>query len=308
MNDLPHEYEEALECLEQGDFKRAQRLGRKLIEQRFSGGFEVVARAHYEQDQLGQAIKVLREGVEEAPSVWLLWVQLGNYLSDKEEYAEALEAYRQARECPDVDEVQVDLNEAVLRERRREPSEVVALCQRILEVEDDVGFVLPANKHLVRALVTLDRIEQAHQLVAALELPQWDQADILTELAETLLECGQRQEAVKAAREAVRLHRSGSAVNVLRLVEGDRSPNAKAYHFIVEGEWDGDEPDDPGGFFIHYEAVASSEKEAFEMARAHEREGLRASLRLDEIEMRREIPGAPKGLVWVGGFIFFTED
>ncbi len=307
MREVPHEYEEALECIEEGDFERAQRLGRRLIEQRFSGGFEILARAHYEQDQLGQAIKVLREGVEVAPTVWLLWVQLGNYLSDKEEYEEALSAYEQARDCPDVDEVQVDLNEAVLRERTDEPGRVVELCERVLESEDDPGFVLSANKHLVRALLDLERNEEAHRLVARLELPDWDLADILTELAEGLLEQGQRQAAVKAAREAVRLHRSGGAVNVLRLVEGDRSASARAYHLVIQGEWDGDpdDPDQPDGFYTHYEVVASSEAEAYQMACAHERPGLREGLKLDEIELRRDLPGAPKGLVWVGGFIFF---
>ena len=69
----------AFDALQEGDTETAHALAMRLHVLRFTSWFEIEALALIQEAEPQRAIKVLREGVEIAPTNWLLWQLLGNY-------------------------------------------------------------------------------------------------------------------------------------------------------------------------------------------------------------------------------------
>lgn len=307
--DAAHLYRLALESLEEGEYERAADLAQRLIEQGLSGGFEILARTHFEQDELEQAIEVLRRGLKHSPRAWVLWVQMGNYLSDAESFEEASSAYARARLCPGSDLTQVDLNEAILHRRMGDPKFALELVRRVLTREKQGEFYQQARRDEVGVLAALGLFEESESLISLQKFETWEQADLYTELAEELLKAGRNQEALLKAQHAISLRRTGHAYNVVRRVQGDRSPIAKAYHAVLRGVLE--EPDEDGEplhFFTTYDVVADNEGEVLTICRAAEQTRLGGDLSLEEAEIEQSLPGEAKGVVWVGGYIFFEDE
>lgn len=82
--------------VDQGRLGDALRLGERLLAERYSGGYELVARVYRHQRRLDYAIEVLSKGVARAPAVWPLWEQLTGYLAEDDQYSRALDALDEA--------------------------------------------------------------------------------------------------------------------------------------------------------------------------------------------------------------------
>ena len=141
----------AMAALHTGELEEAQTLASQLEKLRYSAYFEIQALIYLERRQRPLAIKVLREGVERAPSVWLLWQLLGNCLSDDSQFEEALRCYGRARALEiDADaRASLMLNQATVLGRTERVGEALALLDSVSfdEVED---VQLEANLELLR--------------------------------------------------------------------------------------------------------------------------------------------------------------
>ncbi|MCB1719276.1 MAG: hypothetical protein KDK05_29425, partial [Candidatus Competibacteraceae bacterium] len=80
----------------EGDYASALRIGEALLAQRFSGGFELVARVYQETGRPAYAHEVLQNGIRQAPRVWTLWDQMIGYCCEEGEYEAAWETLGQA--------------------------------------------------------------------------------------------------------------------------------------------------------------------------------------------------------------------
>src|SRR5688572_21492310 len=103
--------------LQDGDAAAALKVSAELEALRFTAAFEIAALAHAQLGDLEAAVTTLRRGLDIAPTVWINWQLLGNYLSDLERYDEAASAYDKAMECVGVHESSIRLNQAILASR-----------------------------------------------------------------------------------------------------------------------------------------------------------------------------------------------
>lgn len=107
------------ELLDRNNPQEALRVGRQLEQRRYSGGFEIQARALNALHRPVEAIATLERGVEEVPGNWSLWQFLGNCRSEAGHFDSAFAAYDRAMAC-DGDSASIGYNyaEALLRAGR----------------------------------------------------------------------------------------------------------------------------------------------------------------------------------------------
>ena len=99
MGDSPlfQDFKRASGLLEEGHVRRAEKIADSLIEQGYSGGYDLKARCHDARGENGLAIDVLERGVRSAPRVPILWDLLGEHYSNDGRFSDALSAFQQAR-------------------------------------------------------------------------------------------------------------------------------------------------------------------------------------------------------------------
>jgi tetratricopeptide (TPR) repeat protein len=297
-------YDQAMHALEDHRYEDAIEIGTLLKQRNFSGAFEVIALARGGQDDREGAVAELREGVSLAPSVWLLWQLLGNYLSDLERTAEALEAYERALGCPRVHEDAVQLNRAIALHRASRFEEALAAVERIR-----AGECL--QRATVLRLGLLNRLARYEEVLAdppyALEDPA-EHAHALGERAVAMLDgrgdaAGARETAEAAVGEG---RFDGAAAEVLRRARGMTSPNAQDYRLRIAGRWPGAKGED--GFFRVFQVVADTPEGALAFASTFEPAAVRASLRVENVEAEEAAPGKLLGVYWASGHVFFPLD
>lgn len=161
-------YQQALEFLDIGEIKRARKLGKILVGERFTGGFEILARCFLEEEKIKEAIKILNEGIQKAPDSWPLWRQLGNLYSDQENYALARKQYDRAQECPGVDTDLLNYDRALTYCREENFAEGLRLLDELPQEWHDESAGLKASA--LRALKMFEvAIKHCRIFIARLE-------------------------------------------------------------------------------------------------------------------------------------------
>jgi len=106
-------YAAARDLIDEGRFEDALAIARKLRKLSYSGAYEIEGMAYAGLDRHEDAVRVIREGLQYAPNVWLNWHLLGNCLSDLGRFDEAMTAFDRAAACSGADISYVNLNRAV---------------------------------------------------------------------------------------------------------------------------------------------------------------------------------------------------
>lgn len=291
-------YQRAKDELAQGQFKQARDLGHQLLKARFSGAYEILAKSFHLEGQLELALKVLESGVQDAPEVWLLWLQLGNYRSEARDLNGAVEAYAKARALPAADKPQIDFNEAFLRLSFNNKDRGLELLEGVIKTTEDKKLKLVALKHRLTTLIELDRVTEALMELGEAYLHDADNAELLTTLAFKLMEHGDRLNALNLAKQALGLRRAGTVARVVRLLQGEVSE--KAGHFVVTLAGKLEDEDQTHNFRKVSKVYADSEDEAVELARNFEPPDLRAGLKLLSVRRDEGSHHEAKGVDWSG--------
>jgi tetratricopeptide (TPR) repeat protein len=103
--------ERAYDLLQRHNAPEALKVGKLLEQRRYSGGFEIQARALRALGRWDEAIAVLEAGVQAVPGNFLLWQYLGSCRSDAGDYEGAFAAYDRAKQC-EHDPVSLGYNHA----------------------------------------------------------------------------------------------------------------------------------------------------------------------------------------------------
>lgn len=299
--DISALYQEAQRCVEKGRYKQARDIGHQLLKARFTGAYEILARSFHGEGKLPIAIQVLESGVQEAPDVWLLWVQLGNYRSEAGDLNGALQAYARAKSCTGAETEQVDLNEALLRLERGNREKGLELLSVVIQQSSDPRIRLVALKHRLGALIEEERIPEALLELGEARLHDADNAELLTTLAFKLMDKKDHTNALNLAKQALGLKRAGEAARVLRLLEGEEAETCSRYEVVLRGRIE----DEKVYHFLKRSTVfAESPKEATEFALGFEPPDVRSDFQVESVEMvERDCPG-PKGVDWSGELEF----
>jgi tetratricopeptide (TPR) repeat protein len=300
---------EAEEALLEGKYDRAQRAAEQVVAQRYSYGFELLARVHAQRENLPRAIAVLQEGVAKAPRAWQLWLRLGEYRSDHGDYDGALAAYDGALGIDGVDADEVHINAAIAHDRAGRPEDALMRLHEVRGASDDAAI----SAARVRAEILLE-LERAPAAAAAAKAglarltedsAPSDVAPLYAALAKAEWMLGQRDAALDHAWEAVAVDTTDeTALWIIREVEGEYSSAAKYFRVIIHGR---DEAFDADGFWRKYDVVADDEEEAMRFIRRVEPEHIRDSLRLDEAEIVDAASDQPKGIYWCTSYAFYRE-
>lgn len=288
-------YSDAQEKLNKNNFKDARELGHKLLKLRFSGAYEILAKSFHGEGQLPIAIQVLENGVTEAPQVWLLWLQLGNYRSEANDLTGALTAFEQARKLPGVDLEQVDFNEAFLRLRFGNPEKAIELFKHLRKARDPKIKMVALTHHLT-TLIELERITEALMELGEAYLHESDNAALLSTLAFKLLEKKDTDNALNLAKQALGLKRSGEVARVLRLLEGQQSDHACLFEIDFEGTQT--LQGSPHDFHKTSRVYADNEEEAQQLVLDFEPPDIKSQLQITAIRLLEPTIQAHKGVDW----------
>lgn len=201
--------------LQEGDFEQATRLGEQLIRMRYSGGYEILARSFTATGKAEQALIVLQRAVGESPELWSLWAELATAHSNLGQISEAFRALAQARRLPHSDRDALDFNEGVLLFRQNRPGKAMELLEGVLERCQEKETRLAALTQLLKILAVQGRLMEALVMLGEAQLHDHDNAEILTLLAETVLQAGEPIEAAKLAQQAQSIRSSDRAQAII---------------------------------------------------------------------------------------------
>lgn len=297
--------------VEEGKYDQALDVASELDQLQYSAAFEIAALAYAGKEDLPSAVRVLEEGVEKAPDVWLNWQLLGSYRSDLGLFAEAARAYERALECPGVSKSSIRLNQAVLAHRTGDHAAALRLAGEV----DDPDLKLWTESLKVGALAAMGEGEEAERLGLQALSEAGDDADpgrlcsIAEDVGRVQLERGDPKPEIRAF--AVRwLEREPGNADLLGLIrdlDGLYSENAQYYRLLVRGTIQPDSPlaKDAAGFFSHFHVVADSPEEALDFVRSLD--DLPADLSVEEWEALEDRSSDPKGVYWRSGRIYFNE-
>ncbi|MCU0723341.1 MAG: hypothetical protein MUC63_06970 [Planctomycetes bacterium] len=305
-------YRNALGLVEKGEFREAVRLGRKILAERYSGGFEAVALGYDGLGKRDEAIRALERGVKKAPGVWRLWQLLGNLLSDAGRFGRALECYAEALGCEGVDRSSVHYNRALVFARQEKPraslealAKVGKRFQPLLRVPLEAEMLFESGRRAagVRLLDAFlsKTIRSRKKLDESIAPP-------LAKLAELNWRFGKPRKAREWLRDALALDPGGKrALWLQREMDSRTSNKAKYYRIMVEGRFPEGvtESGKALGFFRNFEAAAESLEEALEFVRRIELPEAAGSLTVAEVETMRNPKGNPLGLYEVGPYHMF---
>ncbi len=300
------------------EYQDAQKVGQSLIQQGTEAGYRISAQAYAGLEEWDQALTTLQEGIEKMPDEWHLWLQLGNFLSDREDFAAADEAYHKALSCPEVQADWIHINQAVLQFRQGNIDNSLNILQQVTdrEVITD-AFALQ--------LSLLDQLGQ-HELIITLakeELPRIpspedeESASTLSRICAYIAtacwyEDKSEAEILHYLRQSVVYDRSNQdAAYLFREMDPQFSESPKYYELVIQGNLLPEEvnEDIPSQTFLTtYGVIADSEEEALEYIKIFEIDAIdKDSLTVVNAEVENADSEDAKGVYMVGGFGFFEE-
>ncbi len=319
--------EEGLEALTSLDFARARKIGRRIIKLRNTWGYEILARAEAADGNMEKATATLQDGVKKAPAAWPLWELLGNCLSDTGQYTEAWNAYEGAMRAPGVRRESILFNMAVVLQRQKRYAEALECLNALLPDAAEDATLWTRNRGLT--LLLLNRLGRHDEVLArgdealpSLPKPTEEEplseeaalgvAEIHTEYARALWrETPRTDEAIAHVHAALGVDGSNDrALELLRHIEGARSPHAHRYRLTLGGRWhqpiEGQEEEPE--FFTYRVVIADSPEEALQILRRLEPVEIRDGLAIREVEDEGPAASEPKGVAERGGYVLLEAE
>ncbi|MBI5364944.1 MAG: hypothetical protein HZA53_17330 [Planctomycetes bacterium] len=317
----------AMAELESYDFDAALKTAGELERLRFSGSFEVEARALAGLERGEEAVAAVERGLAKVPENGRLWEQLGIQCSDLGRFDRAHEAFAKARACADAPELaSIALNDALVWSRQGEPARAEstlasAPATRDVELASRIEALrAKSTLELGRAKEALARVDQwlaspaaddasidsrTRALLLATRATALHATDIALELVYRAIDAALASD--KSVPEAARL---------LRTLDGRRSAGARRWTLTLEGLWPAPSElvprprgietiEAPLAFFATYVVIADSSEDALELCRRFEPPHVGRSLR---VESSTDLGAAPNELLGVeralGGYTF----
>lgn len=185
MSEAVRTYERAQRAIEAERFDEALGLAKRLHELRYTGGFEIEARALVGKGEIDAAITVAERGANRFSQVTFLWSFLGELYSNAGRYEEARQAFLSFRHHGGDPGIAA-YNMAVVEGRDGRPEESLRWAETAVEpVEGALGHLRG------RALLNLGRIEEAaeagHRGMRAIALAHLGRHEEARAIADTLL-------------------------------------------------------------------------------------------------------------------------
>ncbi len=306
----------AFDYIDSHQLNKAAKIGRKLLDINFSGGFEILALLELENRKTKKAIKILEEGVKKAPNVWILWQLLGNSYSDEKEPEKAQNAYSMALKCPDNDSSSIYLNIAIALSREGKHEQSLEACKNIKSKKmflKRIALEMSQLNQLGRYdKCILNGEKQIGKIQDGLGTEEeFNLSNIYSYLASAYWsKCKNTVKSSEFVFKAIELNKTNSdAMWLLREIENNRSADSKYLRIVVEGKAIGMKIEDSDniGFFTSYDVVAKDEDEALSYIKRFEPKDVRDTLRISKCKVREKKTRDPKGVYYCNsGYTYFS--
>jgi len=308
--------DQAYEYLDEFDTKSAIKIGNKIKKLKHTSAFEVLALAYAQEDNIPEAILILREGIKVAPDVWVLWQLLGNYSSDEGNYFEAYKSYDEALNCPHVEESSIYLNYAIALKREEKHNKSLIYLDKIQSENDQLTNLSKIIRLEVLNLMGNhgEVINLANNYFSKIKEDE-DESYLSSMYAEQGIAFWFLKKdaniAQKNAWEAIKINKfDHRASYLIREIENLYSPNSNYYRILIEGQWD--KPIEYNStipnFFTSYDVVSETIDEALKFIKRFEPKNIRNSLKIDEYELLDNADDQPKGVYTVSGYSYYEPD
>ena len=272
-------YQKGVEALRLRDYDQVLRIASKLHQARYSGAFELEARARYEMGEPQEATRVLEVGLRKCPNVYLLASYLGEYQSNQGHYQLAIEAFDRARNGEQDVDSYADLNIGICYSR-------MEMYDRAAEYYAKVNFS-PGHHGTLMYLACLAKdylqtgedvkflgaCEQGIALANREQGPEFKEqvAWIYAYRAEHFAKQGKRTDAESDLNVAKTLDTHNEQVlRAHRWLYGRRLEKATSYHVFLRGSANGLKGLPAGmGMVAWFYIIAESEADLVRLAQEH---------------------------------------
>ncbi|MEZ4772276.1 MAG: hypothetical protein R3D00_03770 [Bacteroidia bacterium] len=305
--------EQAWDLIHEERIEDAIKIGELLKAEGIESGYRIIAMAYALEEKTDEAINELNAGIAMIPDAWQLYLQLGNFLSDKGEFNSALRAFDHASKLPGAERHWLNMNKAVVFTRQMEFDKALTLLQKI-EHPEAVNQAIELQLRILDQLGRHDLILQMEDELEHLQTPEDEEsAEILSQICTHIARAyyieDQKEPALHYIHQAIEYHRTNEETAALfREVNGRFSENSKIYSVVISGILNDSESEDEIPFITTYGVVADSEEDALDLIREFEIEAvIKDSLEVEEIASTENEEGDPKGIYMVGGFAFLED-
>ncbi|MBN2425267.1 MAG: hypothetical protein JXB44_09605, partial [Calditrichaceae bacterium] len=279
------------ELIEICDYKKAKKLSKRLIRKKIIDGYYLLTTVYDELDKTDKCIKTLSTGLKKHPDNWILWMRLGNYQSDKEEYAFALDSFKKALEQVNADKDYINLNLAILYNRWGKLDNAKETIDKVSAGSYDLRKLRVQLSILLDTQQYQDIIENISNNKDLLKnTPNDEYSDlslILYFYSYALWKTDSIDNAIEVIKEALFYDRlNKDAYWLIREIGNNYSINNKYFRILITGDWLGeDNKDKKYGFYSSYDIVADSEQKALSMIKEFESAPIdKDSVKIDEIK------------------------
>jgi tetratricopeptide (TPR) repeat protein len=306
-------HDQALAHIRRNELTEAREIATALRTMRWSGAFEILALVARAEGDLEGATRALEEGLEKAPSAWLLHQLYGTIRDERGQHEDAVLSFDAALRCEGAWVSSIRFNRAVSYMRAGFPGDALADAEAVLEDPATPPFTLDALRIAIDALSALGRSNDAISLVEHMKasLTRDDESG-RAELAAFMALAGIRAELgddkVRACLdEAIEggAHRRELLDALLAMPHSEDTADTK-FRITISVPMASGGPEGAIGYLRVLEIHAASDTEAFELARSLEPRALREKITIEESRVLAK-ERAPARVLSASGRIYFGE-
>lgn len=298
--------ESAYNLIEEEEYSKAEEIGKELISNGSFEGYLILTDIAHEQENYKSCISILNRGIKVYPGNWKLWMRLGNYQSDLNQYEEAEYSFQRALYMNDANQSIIKLNKAILNRRLKRFDESLSLIKESSEDYPIKSFRLELD--------ILNELEEFEKVIEKIDEPIFDDdyehdfesfSSALFYIANAYFKLNNRKEAQRYLTDSIDLNRNNeNSLWLRRELFGKSNSKNKYFQIMVNGDYkDEDTKGVEMEFLTWYDVVAESLDKAMEEIKEFEPMELnKESFKVEEFEIVEKSTSDPSGIYQTSGF------
>lgn len=303
--------DKAYNLIEEYQFEEAKKLAKLIIDDGEVEGYFILTDIEHEKENLEKCIQILKKGITEFGNHWKLWMRLGNYQSDTQQYEEAQYSFERAQYATDSDVSLVKLNKAVLAFRQKQLDTALNLLE---DAWDDYSLRCYCLK-----LEILDSQQKYNEILNSINQELFDEdnddeetaSQILFYLSKASYKFDKKEDGIKYLKASLKQNRNNeNSLWLRREIYGKINSKNKYFRILIHGDYEDEKMKEVEmGFFTSYDVVAMTINSALKEIIEFEPLNLKKeTFEVDEFEVLIEENSDPSGIYLTSGFSIYQKE